>query len=45
MLLEKQFTYLKKVKKLVKKGKIEIKNNILIKNIFILLENKLKKGL
>lgn len=40
MLLKKQFTYLKKAKKLTKFKKIKIKNKSLVKNIFFLFKNE-----
>lgn len=46
MPLKRQFTYLKKAKKLAKQRKIEVKNNnILIENISILLKDKFIKDL
>ena len=43
MPLKKNFTYFKKVKKLAIWRKIMVKGDILIENIFVLLEDKLIK--
>lgn len=40
MSLKKQLSYLKKAQKLVKQKKLEIKNNILKKNVSILFKDK-----
>ena len=41
MPLKKQLSYLKGARKLAKQRKLEIKNNILKKDIFVLFEDKL----
>lgn len=45
MSLKKQFTYFKKAKKLAKQRKIEVKSNILIKDISVLLADESIEGL
>ncbi len=44
MLAKRQFTHFKEARKLAKQRKIEVKNNILTENTFVLLENESTEG-